>query len=64
MFDSNFFARKAEALLRFAEVAGDPAIEDRMRDQAAHCYSQAELLRDDDQHAENYAGAVTDEADL
>ena len=64
MFDSNFFARKAEALLRFAEAVGDPAIEDRMRDQAAHCHSQAELLRDDDQYAENCAGAVTDEADL
>lgn len=64
MFDSNFFARKAAALLRFAEAAGDPTIEDRMRDQAAHCHSQAECLRDDDEHAEDCDGAITDEADL
>lgn len=49
MFDSHFFVRKAEAFLRFADAAGDPAIADHMRDKAARCHSQAELLRDDDQ---------------
>ena len=59
MFDSAFFMRKAQALLRFADVANDPAIADRMRDQAARCHSQAELLSDDDQHADHTLRAVS-----
>ena len=53
MFDPAFFTRKAQACLRFADIANDPAIADRMRDQAAYCHSQVELLSDDDQHAEH-----------
>ena len=51
LFDSTFFTRKAQALLRFADVINDPAIEDRMRENAAHCHSQAEFLSDDDEDA-------------
>jgi hypothetical protein len=58
-FDSTFFTRKAQALLRFADVVNDPAIEDRMRENAAHCHSQAELLGDDDQRAEHPLRAVS-----
>jgi len=46
--DAYFLIRKAQALLRLADVTDDPAIADRMRDLAAHCFSQAELLTDDD----------------
>jgi hypothetical protein len=35
-------------LLRLADATDDPAIADRMRDLAAHCFSQAEQLSDDD----------------
>jgi len=52
MFDSAFFMRKAQALLRFADLTSDRAIADRMRDQAARCHSQAELLSDDAPNAE------------
>ena len=58
MFDSAFFMRKAQALLRFADVANDPAIADRMRDQAVHCRSQAEFLSDDAPNAEQPPCAV------
>jgi hypothetical protein len=53
LFDSTFFTRKAQALLRFADVVNDPAIEDRMRESATRCHSQAELLSDDDEHAKH-----------
>jgi len=59
LFDSTFFTRKAQALLRFANVVNDPAIEDRLRENAARCHSQAELLSDDDQHADHTRRAVS-----
>ena len=59
LFDSTFFIRKAQALLRFADVVNDPAIEDRMRENAAHCHSQAELLSDDEEHAKHPLRAVS-----
>jgi len=46
--DQNFFIRKAEALLRLAEATDDPTIADRLRDMAAHCYSQAELVSEEE----------------
>jgi len=46
--DAYFLIKKAEALLRLADATDDPAIADRMRDLAAHCFSQAEQLSDDD----------------
>lgn len=49
MVDSTFFRRKAQALLRFADIADDPTIANQMRDKAAQCYGQAELLSDEDQ---------------
>jgi hypothetical protein len=48
LLDAYFLIRKAEALLRLADATDDPAIADRMRDLAAHCFSQAEQLSDDD----------------
>ena len=48
LLDEYFLIRKAEALLRLADATDDPAIADRMRDLAAHCFSQAEQLSDDD----------------
>jgi hypothetical protein len=59
LFDSTFFTRKAQALLRFADVVNDPAIEDRLRENAARCHRQAELLSDDDQHADLALRAVS-----
>jgi len=53
LFDPTFFTRKAQALLRAADVVNDPAMEDRMRENAAHCHSQAALLSDDDEHAKH-----------
>lgn len=46
--DAHFLIKKAQALLRLADATDDPAIADRMRDLAAHCFSQAEQLSDDD----------------
>jgi len=46
--DAYFLIKKAQALLRLADATDDPAIADRMRDLAAHCFSQAEQLSDDD----------------
>jgi hypothetical protein len=48
LLDAYFLIKKAEALLRLADATDDPAIADRMRDLAAHCFSQAEQLSDDD----------------
>jgi hypothetical protein len=48
LLNAYFLIKKAQALLRLANAADDPAIADRMRDLAAHCFSQAELLSDDD----------------
>jgi len=48
LLDAYFLIKKAQALLRLADATDDPAIADRMRDLAAHCFSQAELLTDDD----------------
>ena len=48
MLDGYFLIRKAQALLRLANATYDPAIADRMRDLAAHCFRQAEQLSDDD----------------
>jgi hypothetical protein len=48
LLDAYFLIRKAQALLRLADATDDPAIADRMRDLAAHCFSQAEQLSDDD----------------
>jgi hypothetical protein len=48
LLDAHFLIKKAQALLRLADATDDPAIADRMRDLAAHCFSQAELLSDDD----------------
>ena len=48
LLDAHFLIRKAEALLRLADATDDPAIADRMRELAAHCFSQAEFLIDDD----------------
>jgi hypothetical protein len=48
LLDAHFLIRKAEALLRLADATDDPAIADRMRELAAHCFSQAEQLSDDD----------------
>jgi hypothetical protein len=48
LLDAYFLIKKAQALLRLADATDDPAIADRMRDLAAHCFSQAELLSDDD----------------
>lgn len=46
--DAYYLIKKAQALLRLAAATDDPAIADRMRDLAAHCFSQAEQLSDDD----------------
>ena len=59
MFDSTFFTRKAQTLLRFADVVNDPAIEERMREYAAHSHRQADLLSDDDEHAKHPLRAVS-----
>ena len=48
LLDAYFLIKKAQALLRLADATDDPAIADRMRDLAAHCFSQAEQLSDDD----------------
>jgi hypothetical protein len=48
LLDAFFLIKKAQALLRLADATDDPAIADRMRDLAAHCFSQAEQLSDDD----------------
>jgi hypothetical protein len=48
LLDAHFLIKKAQALLRLANATDDPAIADRMRDLAAHCFSQAEQLSDDD----------------
>jgi len=52
MLDASFLVKKAQALLRLANATDDPTIADRMREMAAHCYSQAELLTEDDPPAE------------
>jgi hypothetical protein len=46
-------------LLRLADATDDPAIADRMRDLAAHCFSQAELLSDDDLASANPTRPIT-----
>jgi hypothetical protein len=46
--DQNFFIRKAQALLRLADATDDPTIADRLRDMAAHCYSHAEFLSEEE----------------
>jgi hypothetical protein len=53
--DAHFLIKKAQALLRLADATYDPAIADRMRDLAAHCFNQAEQLSDDDLTSANPA---------
>jgi hypothetical protein len=48
LLDAYFLIKKAQALLRLANATEDPAIADRMRDLAAHCFRQAEQFSDDD----------------
>jgi hypothetical protein len=58
LLDAYFLIKKAQALLRLADATDDPAIADRMRDLAAHCFSQAEQVSDDDLASANPAQAV------
>jgi hypothetical protein len=46
--DAYYLIKKAQALLRLAKATDDPAIADRMRELAAHCFNKAEQLNDDD----------------
>ena len=46
--DAYYLIKKAQALLRMANATDDPAIADRMRELAAHCFNKAEQLNDDD----------------
>jgi len=46
--DAYHLIKKAQALLRLAKATDDPAIADRMRELAAHCFNKAEQLDDDD----------------
>ena len=58
MLDAYFLIKKAQALLRLANATYDPAIADRMRDLAAHCFRQAEQLSDDDLAADAPTGPI------
>jgi len=53
LLDAYFLIKKAQSLLRLADATDDPAIADRMRDLAAHCFNQAEQLSDDDLAEDN-----------
>ena len=46
--DAYYLIKKAQALLRMAKTTDDPAIADRMRELAAHCFNKAEQMNDDD----------------
>jgi hypothetical protein len=59
LLDGYFLIKKAQALLRLADATDDPAIADRMRDLAAHCFSQAEQLSDDDLASGAPAGPIS-----
>jgi hypothetical protein len=58
LLDAYFLIKKAQALLRLADATDDPAIADRMRDLAAHCFNQAEQLSDDDLASGAPAGPI------